>query len=206
MKFGPAFRHGRGESARSLAAFHGAAWRRRRRLRKGHPLTDADIARLRAAGETEVIVARLDPGDVGEDAAAARIGRGAGARPGRARAAAVAGVHRPGQPVSPRGRGCCELDPDADRAAERGGPDDHAGDPAAVRPGGASGRWWRRSRSSPTAVAETSVARAAAAGGAAVGAAAALYRRHADRDADRPAATRKKGEAAIRAAAGARWA
>jgi molybdenum cofactor cytidylyltransferase len=44
------------------------------RLRKGAALTEGDIARLRAAGETEVVVAEIEPGDLGEDAAAARIG------------------------------------------------------------------------------------------------------------------------------------
>jgi molybdenum cofactor cytidylyltransferase len=43
------------------------------RLRKGCVLMRADLDRLRAAGLTEVMVARLDPGDVGEDAAAARL-------------------------------------------------------------------------------------------------------------------------------------
>ncbi|MDF1855613.1 molybdopterin-binding protein [Pseudooceanicola sp.] len=43
------------------------------RLRKGRVLSTADIAALRAAGLAEVIVARPDPGDVGEDAAAAAI-------------------------------------------------------------------------------------------------------------------------------------
>lgn len=45
------------------------------RLRKGLSLGAADIAALAAAGIHEVIVARLDPGDVTEDAAAARIGQ-----------------------------------------------------------------------------------------------------------------------------------
>jgi molybdenum cofactor cytidylyltransferase len=40
---------------------------------KGHRLTPADIAALRAAGIETVTVARLDPDDVGEDEAAARI-------------------------------------------------------------------------------------------------------------------------------------
>ncbi|MCR8726282.1 molybdopterin-binding protein [Frigidibacter sp. ROC022] len=44
------------------------------RLRKGKVLTVEDIAALRAAGEVEVVVARLDPEDLAEDAAAARIG------------------------------------------------------------------------------------------------------------------------------------
>jgi molybdenum cofactor cytidylyltransferase len=43
------------------------------RLRKGAPLSAGDVARLRAAGETEVVVAQLEPGDVAEDAAAARV-------------------------------------------------------------------------------------------------------------------------------------
>jgi molybdenum cofactor cytidylyltransferase len=42
-------------------------------LKKGHVLTAADIGVLREAHVTEVIGARLDPGDVEEDAAAARI-------------------------------------------------------------------------------------------------------------------------------------
>lgn len=43
------------------------------RLRKGLVLGPGDIAALRAAGETEVTVARPDPGDLGEDLAAARL-------------------------------------------------------------------------------------------------------------------------------------
>jgi molybdenum cofactor cytidylyltransferase len=44
-----------------------------RTLKKGRPLTDDDIAALAAAGIEAVIAARLEPGDVGEDEAAARI-------------------------------------------------------------------------------------------------------------------------------------
>lgn len=44
-----------------------------RRLRKAHRLTAEDIALLRAEGIGEVIVARLEPGDLVEDEAAARI-------------------------------------------------------------------------------------------------------------------------------------
>ena len=40
------------------------------RLRKGIRLTEAEVARLQAAGITEVVVARLEDGDVDEDAAA----------------------------------------------------------------------------------------------------------------------------------------
>lgn len=43
------------------------------RLRKGGVLGAADIARLAAAGLAEVTVARLDPDDVAEDQAAARL-------------------------------------------------------------------------------------------------------------------------------------
>ena len=44
-----------------------------RRLRKGLVLTGAALAGLAAEGVTEVTVARLDPGDVAEDAAATRL-------------------------------------------------------------------------------------------------------------------------------------
>lgn len=43
------------------------------KLKKGRVLTGADIAALEQAGHGHVIVARLDPRDVGEDAAAARL-------------------------------------------------------------------------------------------------------------------------------------
>ncbi|MDU8910592.1 molybdopterin-binding protein [Aestuariicoccus sp. MJ-SS9] len=45
------------------------------RLRKGKVLSPADIAPLEAAGLTEITVARLEPGDVSEDAAADRLAR-----------------------------------------------------------------------------------------------------------------------------------
>jgi molybdenum cofactor cytidylyltransferase len=44
-------------------------------LPKGHQLTTADIEKLRALGKTVVYVARLEPGDVRENEAVARIGR-----------------------------------------------------------------------------------------------------------------------------------
>ncbi len=44
-----------------------------RRIGKGTVLGKNDIAALRAAGLDQVVVARLDPGDIGEDAAAARL-------------------------------------------------------------------------------------------------------------------------------------
>lgn len=43
------------------------------RLRKGATLTDADLARLAAAGVQMVTVARLGPDDIGEDEAAANL-------------------------------------------------------------------------------------------------------------------------------------
>jgi molybdenum cofactor cytidylyltransferase len=44
------------------------------RLKKGVRLTAADVAALAAGGLAEVVVARLEPGDIPEDQAAARIG------------------------------------------------------------------------------------------------------------------------------------
>lgn len=43
------------------------------RLRKGAVISGKDVARLAAAGVTEVVVARPEPGDVEENAAAARL-------------------------------------------------------------------------------------------------------------------------------------
>jgi molybdenum cofactor cytidylyltransferase len=42
-------------------------------LKKGRVLSAADIERLRAEGHAEVVAARLEPGDVGEDEAARRV-------------------------------------------------------------------------------------------------------------------------------------
>ena len=52
-------------------------------LKKGTPIGPAEVAALEAAGITEVVVARLEPGDVSEDVAAAEI----------AKAVAGEGVH-----------------------------------------------------------------------------------------------------------------
>ncbi len=49
-----------------------------RSLKKGHVLGADDLAALAADGRREVICARLDPGDVGEDDAAAAIARALG--------------------------------------------------------------------------------------------------------------------------------
>lgn len=61
------------------------------RLKKGSVLEAKDIAALTAAGQTQVTVARLEPGDIHEDAAADRLARalvpypdGVGLRLGRA--------------------------------------------------------------------------------------------------------------------------
>jgi molybdenum cofactor cytidylyltransferase len=59
-----------------------------RMIRKGAVLDDAAIEALRAAGRTEVICARLEPGDIPEDIAADRLaGPLAGGLIGRSRAA-----------------------------------------------------------------------------------------------------------------------
>lgn len=44
-----------------------------RKLGKGHVLAAGDVAALRAAGVERLVIARLGPGDVGEDAAAGRL-------------------------------------------------------------------------------------------------------------------------------------
>ena len=46
-------------------------------IKKGRTLGPDEIARLMAAGHTDVVAARLEPGDVDEDTAAARIARAA---------------------------------------------------------------------------------------------------------------------------------
>src|SRR5260370_22546929 len=62
----------------------------RRALRKGRVLSSEDIALIAAAGIDHVIAARLDPGDIREDAAADRIAAAA-AGPNIATAAAFTG-------------------------------------------------------------------------------------------------------------------
>ena len=46
-------------------------------LKKGRVVGPEELARLQAAGITEIVAARLEPGDVGEDEAAARVARAA---------------------------------------------------------------------------------------------------------------------------------
>ena len=69
MKFGPV----RTEQAIGATLAHSVAVEGKARLRKGRVLDAADVTALNAAGITEVTVARLEPDDVGEDAAAARL-------------------------------------------------------------------------------------------------------------------------------------
>src|SRR5262249_1603572 len=52
-------------------------------LKKGTAIGPAEVAALEAAGINEIVVARLEPGDIAEDVAAAEI----------AKAVAGAGVH-----------------------------------------------------------------------------------------------------------------
>jgi molybdenum cofactor cytidylyltransferase len=54
------------------------------RLRKGRVLTEQDLETLRAAGVTTPTVARLEPGDIGEDAAAERLAQALVPDPARA--------------------------------------------------------------------------------------------------------------------------
>ena len=120
------------------------------RLKKGRVLGAADVAALAAAG-----VARGDGGAAraGRPARGRRRrsgGRGAGAGPGGARAV---GRRRPspaGSTSSPRRRGCCGSTAAAVDALNARRPGDHARDAARPRRGCGRGRWWRRSRSSPT--------------------------------------------------------
>ena len=56
------------------------------KLKKGHRLSADDVAALRSAGHGDVMAAQLEPGDVREDEAAARVGEamaGPGVRPAR---------------------------------------------------------------------------------------------------------------------------
>jgi len=77
MKFGPV----------ALAEAEGAVLAHsvgagRRKVKKGRRLSAADIALMAEAGLSEVVVARLEPGDVPEDRAAARIAAALAPEPG----------------------------------------------------------------------------------------------------------------------------
>ncbi|WP_226621158.1 molybdopterin-binding protein [Alloyangia pacifica] len=68
MKFGPVpLAEAEGAVLAHSVALPGA------KLKKGHVLASGDLAEMRRAGLLEVIVARLEPGDVAEDAAAQRL-------------------------------------------------------------------------------------------------------------------------------------
>ena len=68
MRFGP-LALAEAEGALLAHSLQGAS----RRIAKGTRLTPADIDDLRAAGRSEVIAARMDPGDLHEDEAALRL-------------------------------------------------------------------------------------------------------------------------------------
>lgn len=68
MKFGPLAT----EKAAGTVLAHSVPLTKGR-LRKGHMLTETDVAALQAAGHDNVIVAQFEPGDLGEDAAAAKL-------------------------------------------------------------------------------------------------------------------------------------
>jgi molybdenum cofactor cytidylyltransferase len=81
MKFGPVPIE---EAVGRILAHNIADAQGNRIFRKGRRLTPEDVARLRAEGYQEVVVAEPEPGDVGEEEAARRIARaceGPGLRP-----------------------------------------------------------------------------------------------------------------------------
>src|SRR5580704_10564391 len=82
MQFGPVPL----ATARGAILVHGVR-AGERLLRKGRILTDDDVAALGRAGIAEIVVARLDADDIGEDEAAARVAKacaGSGVRVGAA--------------------------------------------------------------------------------------------------------------------------
>lgn len=88
------------------------------KVRKGRELTAADVAALHEAGLEEVTVARLDPGDVGEDAAAARLA--AALVPDTEAAGLIRGDAFTGRVnLHARGPGVVELDAAAVQALNR---------------------------------------------------------------------------------------
>ena len=106
-------------------------------LKKGATLGAGEIANLRAAGYTEIVAARLEPGDVAEDEAASAVAVAA-AGPGDP---TEAGVHRAPQHLcgEPRHR---RHRPRAHRSPERHRRGADAGYRAALSPrrGGPDGR------------------------------------------------------------------
>ncbi len=72
MKFGPI---PVSEAQGKILAHHITAKDGAHSLRKGKPLLARDIAALRELGQKVVMVAELEPGDLGEDSAAERVAR-----------------------------------------------------------------------------------------------------------------------------------
>jgi molybdenum cofactor cytidylyltransferase len=70
MKFGPIPLE---QAEGKILAHNIAGLTKRHAFRKGKPLLSADIAALRELGYRSVYAAELEPGDVGEDAAASRV-------------------------------------------------------------------------------------------------------------------------------------
>lgn len=88
------------------------------RIRKGHLLQADDIARLAAAGLREVVVAELEPGDMGEDAAAEVVAAALAPEPeaaGLTRTTAATGRVN----IYARGPGVLRVDAGAIHAANR---------------------------------------------------------------------------------------
>ena len=110
-------------------------------LKKGSVLDDAALAALRDAGRTEVIAARLEPGDVAENEAAARLAAAVDA-PGIAAGRAGTGrVNLHADRARPAARRC--------RAHRRHQPAARSRSPSArcpTVPWSRRGRWWQRSK------------------------------------------------------------
>lgn len=92
-----------------------------RKLPKGRVLGADEVAALRAAGVTAVTVARLDPGDVGEDAAAERLARALVPDPAGARLT-LSPPHAGRVNFHATGRGIVEIDTAAVDALNRADP------------------------------------------------------------------------------------
>ncbi|WP_299809272.1 molybdopterin-binding/glycosyltransferase family 2 protein [uncultured Roseibium sp.] len=85
-----------------------------RTLKKGHVLTEKDCTELAAAGQAQVVVASLEPGDIGEDDAARRLALAA-AGPGLDEDTAFTGRVN----LYAASGGVLVVDPDAVTAANR---------------------------------------------------------------------------------------
>jgi len=88
------------------------------RLRKGRALATGDIEALHSAGVTEVIVARLEQGDLGEDGAAARIAAALVPKPEAAHVR-LTGASTGRVNIYANGPGVLDLDADRIEAANR---------------------------------------------------------------------------------------